>query len=124
MARPARCRKLIRVLPFAAPEGTTSVIDPGTRPGRNFAPERALPDTNVFDAVKGHVDALQSAGKRVMFALWSDGARDRMSHLLADHRLLNLVNVDSWPQALARPSIEIALAVLGIECGSRPTPSR
>ena len=109
--------KLIRVLPFAAPEGTTSVIDAGTRPGRNFAPERALPDTNVFDAVKGHVDALQSAGKRVMFALWSDGARDRMSHLLADHRLLNLVNVDSWPQALARPSIEIALAVLGIESG-------
>src|SRR5215468_563605 len=109
--------KLIRLAPFAAPEGATAVIDASTRPGRNFAPERSQPDANVFDAVKDHVHALQSAGKRVVFALWSDGARDRMSHVLADHAVLNLVNVETWPQALARPAHEIALAVLGLESG-------
>jgi len=109
--------KLVRLAPFAAPAETPAVIDAATRPGRNFAPERARPDTNVFEAVKAHVDALQSAGKRVVFALWSEGARDRMSHLLAEHALLNLVNVDSWPQAQARPAFEIALAVLGLEAG-------
>ncbi len=109
--------RLARVAPFAAPEGSAPAIDAGTRPGRNFAPERARPDANVFEAVKEHVDALQSARKRVVFALWSDGARDRMSHVLADHALLNLVNVESWPQALARPATEIALAVLGLESG-------
>ena len=66
------------------------MIDAGTRQGRNFAPERTQPGANVFEAVKAHVDGLQSAGKRVVFALWSDGARDRMSHVLADHELLNL----------------------------------
>jgi transcription-repair coupling factor (superfamily II helicase) len=109
--------RLVRVLPFNAPEGAGAVIDAGTRLGRNFAPERTQPDANVFDAVKDHVNALLAARKRVVFALWSDGARDRMSHVLADHAILNLVNVRSWPEALARPAHEIALAVLGLETG-------
>jgi transcription-repair coupling factor (superfamily II helicase) len=92
------------------------MLDAATRPGRNFAPERAQ-GGNVFEAVKAHVDALQAAGKRVVFALWSEGARERMSHVLADHGLLNLANRATWPEALARPASEIALAVLGLEAG-------
>jgi len=71
----------------------------------------------VFEAVRVHVEALQSSGKRVVIALWSEGARERMSHVLADHRLLNLRNVATWAEALARPKPEIALAVLGLEAG-------
>jgi transcription-repair coupling factor (superfamily II helicase) len=107
----------VRLTQFAAPEGTASVIDAGTRQGRNFAPERTQPDANVFEAVKTHVDALQSAGKRVVFALWSDGARDRMSHVLADHKILNLTPVESWPAMLALPKPQVGLAVLGLEQG-------
>ena len=40
-----------------------------------------------------------------------------MEHVLADHGLLNLAPVASWPQALALPRHQIALAVLGIESG-------
>ena len=40
-----------------------------------------------------------------------------MAHVLAEHELLNLTPVASWPQALALPRHEIALAVLGIESG-------
>jgi transcription-repair coupling factor (superfamily II helicase) len=58
--------KLARLVAFAAPEGAGAAIDAATRQGRNFAPERAQPDANVFDAVKEHVNALQSAGKRVV----------------------------------------------------------
>ena len=112
--------RLVRLVPFAAPEGATpdgAILDAATRPGRNFAPERAQAERNVFEAVKAHVDALQAGGKRVVFALWSEGARERMSHVLADHGLLNLVNRATWPEALARPAPEIALAVLGLESG-------
>ena len=109
--------RLVRLTPFAAPEGTASVLDAGTRQGRNFAPERTRPDANVFEAVKAHVDALQSAGKRVVFALWSDGARDRMSHVLADHKIHTLTAVDDWPAMLALPKPQVGLAVLGIESG-------
>ncbi|HEY4821376.1 MAG TPA: DEAD/DEAH box helicase, partial [Xanthobacteraceae bacterium] len=109
--------ELVRMTPFAVPESTERVIEAGTRPGRNFAPERLQPEGNVFDAVRQHVESLQQAGKRVTIALWSDGARDRMSHVLADHRIFNLVNVASWPDAQARPRPEVSLAVLGLESG-------
>jgi transcription-repair coupling factor (superfamily II helicase) len=89
----------------------------GARQGRNFAAERAEPGANVFEAVSAHASALQTAGKRVAIALWSEGARERMSHVLTDHKLHNLTPVASWPQALSLPKPTIALAVLGIESG-------
>ena len=106
---------LARLTPFAVPE--TDVLDVGARSGRNFAAERAEPGANVFEALGAHVLALHAAGKRVAIALWSEGARDRMSHVLADHKLHNLQSIDSWPQALALPKPTVALAVLGIESG-------
>src|SRR4029079_1403608 len=66
---------------------------------------------------RDHVAALQVAGKRVILALWSEGSRDRMRHVLTDHKIVNLTNVRSWAEALARPKVEIALAVLGLETG-------
>jgi transcription-repair coupling factor (superfamily II helicase) len=107
---------LARLSPFAVPEAA-NVIDTGARAGRNFVAERAEPNANVFEAVTKHVQALQGAGKRVAVALWSDGARERMSHVLADHKLHNLSPVASWPQALALPKASVALAVLGVESG-------
>ena len=106
---------LVRLTPFAVPE--TNALDVGARQGRNFAAERAEPGANVFEAVSAHASALQSAGKRVAIALWSEGARERMSHVLADHKLHNLTPVANWPQALGLPKPTIALAVLGIESG-------
>src|SRR5262249_36784097 len=43
--------------------------------------------------------------------------RERMSLVLADHGLMNLTTVESWPEAVARPKPEVALAVLGLESG-------
>ena len=78
------------------------------------APSRAR---NVFEAVTKHVTALQAGGKRVIIALWSEGARERMSHVLADHGLANLTPVGSWQEALTLPKPQVALAVLGLESG-------
>jgi transcription-repair coupling factor (superfamily II helicase) len=107
---------LARLTQFAVPDAV-NVIDVGARAGHNFSAERAEPGANVFEAVSKHVLARQAAGKRVAIALWSEGARERMSHVLADHQLHNLTTVGSWPQALALPKHTVALAVLGIESG-------
>ena len=107
---------LARLTSFAAPE-QANVIEVGAHPGHNFTAERATPGANVFEAVTKHVHALQSAGKRAIVALWSDGSRERMAHVLAEHGLLNLAPVASWPQALALPRPQVALAVLGVESG-------
>ncbi|HET9902413.1 MAG TPA: transcription-repair coupling factor, partial [Xanthobacteraceae bacterium] len=103
--------------PFAAPEGTGEAIDLETRQGHNFAAERSEPNANVFEAVARHVQALQTDRKRVVIALWSVGSRERMGHVLEEHGLANLVDVASWPQALAQPRSSVALAVLGLESG-------
>src|SRR5262249_51196057 len=76
---------LARLTPFADPDA--GAVDAGTRQGRNFAPERAEAEANVFDAVTKHVHALQARSKRVVIAMWTEGSRDRMSHVLADHGL-------------------------------------
>jgi transcription-repair coupling factor (superfamily II helicase) len=114
---------LARLTPFAMPDGQGQgrghgpVIDIGTKQGRNFAAERAEPGRNVFEAVTKHVADLQAGGKRVIVALWSEGARERMSHVLADHALANLAPVASWREALALAKPQVALAVLGLESG-------
>ena len=111
-----RVAALARFTPFAVPDAA-NVIDIGARQGRNFAAERAEPDANVFEAVTRHVEALQASGKRVAVAMWSEGARERMSHVLVDHRLHNLSPVESWADAQRLPKYAVALAVLGIESG-------
>ena len=108
---------LARLSPFAAPEGTTDAVEIAAHAGRNFVAERSELGSNVFEAVKKHVEGLQAARKRVVIALWSEGSRERMGHVLAEHGLLNLTPVASWPQALALSRPEVALAVLGVETG-------
>jgi transcription-repair coupling factor (superfamily II helicase) len=109
--------QLARLTPFALPEGSGPVVDIGARQGRGFAAERAQEGGNVFDAVRDHVQALQAAHKRVAIAMWSDGSRDRMSHVLTDHRLMNLAPAESWSNMLALPKPAIALITLGLESG-------
>ena len=110
---------LARLTPFAVPEG------PGhgrstSAPGRAAisppsAPSRAR---NVFEAVTKHVAALQAGGKRVIIALWSEGARERMSHVLADHGARQSDAGRRHGRKRWRcPSPQVALAVLGLESG-------
>ncbi|MHC2334660.1 transcription-repair coupling factor [Bradyrhizobium sp. USDA 4454] len=108
---------LARLTPFAVPEGSPDVFDAGARQGRNFAPERADTNVNVFEAVVGHIGALQSQRKKVVVALWSEGSRDRMGAMLRDHKLLNTTSVNTWRIVQATPRNETMLAVLGMESG-------
>jgi transcription-repair coupling factor (superfamily II helicase) len=108
---------LAKLSPFDAPDTASDTIEIGAHAGHNFSAERATPGANVFEAVTRHAFARQAAGKRVAIALWSEGSRERMAHVLAEHGLANLTPVKSWPDALAFPRHQIALAVLGLESG-------
>jgi transcription-repair coupling factor (superfamily II helicase) len=107
---------LARLSPFAVPD-ERDVVDVGARTGRNFAAERTDGKANVFDAVTAHVKALQGDGRRVAIALWSEGSRERMKHVLADHGLQRLVPVEDWRGVTASDADAVSLAVLGIETG-------
>jgi len=106
-----------RLTPFAVPEQGGTAVDIGAHAGRDFAAERNENAATVFDAVTKHVETLQAGGRRVVIALWSEGARERMSHVLSEHGLHNLSTVASWPEVQALPKPQVALAVLGLEAG-------
>ena len=72
--------------PFTlAPGGGRIILSGGTRKGRDFALERNDANANVFEAAVFHIRALQKSGKRVVLAAASEGARDRLGNVLADH---------------------------------------
>ena len=113
----ALAKNLVRELtPFQAPESMTSV-DAGGRKGRDFAPERAAGNVNVFQAAADHLKALQASGKRMLVASWTEGSAERMGGVLSDHGLAAIRRVENWPDALKLHDSAVGLACLGIEHG-------
>ncbi|MDQ0510836.1 transcription-repair coupling factor [Ancylobacter amanitiformis] len=100
---------------FALPE-SKDVLDLDGRPARSFAPERADPDAALFQIAADYLrDTARK--KRTILAAWSDGSRDRLATVLADHGLKGTQTVGTRDAAEALPKGVIALGVLGIESG-------
>ncbi len=109
---------IVRVTPFAVPPSSKGlVIDCGARAGRTFAAERKDENANVFQAAADHIRATLDAGKQVIVAGWSDGSRERLSHVLSDHGLKHQELVSSLIQARGVKKGVVALAVVGLEQG-------
>ena len=53
----------------------------------------------MFDAAVAHIRALRGPGLNVIVAGWSDGSRERLSHVLAEHGLKSVELVSSYAQA-------------------------
>jgi len=89
-----------RFTPFHQEE-TDAVIDMGAVAGRNFAAERAQDSVNLFEAAASHAAALSKAGKRVLFASWTEGSSERLGAMLADHGLGRVPLAPYWQAAKA-----------------------
>ncbi|MCC2099659.1 MAG: transcription-repair coupling factor, partial [Hyphomicrobiales bacterium] len=107
---------LARVSPFAVPDSPHGMsVDLGAGVGRSFAPERADENANVFEAAVRHIETLRESGKRVILAGWSDGSRERLGHVMAEHGLKKIEPVSSLAQTIGLKAV--ALAVIGLEQG-------
>ena len=95
-------RPLHLATPFHEPE-SARVIDFEVDSARDFAPERSQ-NVNVYEAVVEHVSALRKAGKKVVLASYSAGARERLKGLLGDHGLKKAVEAETWQEALGASS--------------------
>ena len=107
---------LLRVLqlsPLRQPPGP-GVLDAQGRAGRNFSLGRQQDNVNIFKALRDHVEA-ESAAHGVVIASWSEGARERLQGLLAEHGL-----TDAKPLADARGITgkgQVGLTVWPLESG-------
>ena len=108
---------VVQISTHAVPDGRSLVVDVGGKSGRNFAPERADDAKNVFEAAAEHVRTLQAASKHVIIAAWSDGSRERLAGVLADHGLTATQPIASLTQGLHYKGKKAALAVFGLEQG-------
>jgi transcription-repair coupling factor (superfamily II helicase) len=109
-------RDVRELSPFQAPESMRAV-DAGGKQGRDFAPERAQGNTNVFQIAADHIKALQSAKKRVLVATWSAGSADRIGGLLSDHGIGAIRQVEFFTDAAKLHEDAVGVAVLGLEHG-------
>jgi transcription-repair coupling factor (superfamily II helicase) len=115
--RPLAPHQVTRFSPFAKAEGQgAEVVDAGGRPGRLFNEVRAQ-GGNVFDAAAQHAAALLQQGRRVVIAAWTQGSRERLAHLFAEHGF-GAVQMVAHHNELARLAPgKVALAVLALERG-------
>jgi transcription-repair coupling factor (superfamily II helicase) len=94
-----------------------AVVDMGARQGRSFAPERQRDSVNLFESTADHARALAAAGKRVLFASWSEGSSERLGSMLADHGLKGIPIASYWDQARAADPKSPQRVVLPLEHG-------
>jgi transcription-repair coupling factor (superfamily II helicase) len=108
-------RTHVEITPFERPE--SSAISFGGRQGRTFAAERAEAGGNVYDAVRGHVQALHGASKRVVLCAWSEGSAERLSTILRDHDVGAIADAKNWEEVLTRDKALINIIVQPLEEG-------
>ena len=78
-------RRILQFNPLAQGSGP-GVINAGGRIGRSFAPERQQDNISLFGALSDYVKAKRNDSS-VVIASYSEGARERLSGLMADEGL-------------------------------------
>jgi len=104
--------------PFAqGGDEASGIFDAQARKGRSFAPERANPGANVFDAVIAHARNIRAQGHAALIVGWSEGSRERLETILSDHGLSTLRSVADFETANRLAAGEIGIGVWGLEEG-------
>jgi len=112
-ARHLAARDVVRLSPFAA----AGDDDMAAKPGEGFADVRVDPNANVFDAVGERIKAHTAAGRRVLVSAHTEGSRDRLTGLLAEHGVGDLAAVETAGELSALAAGAVATAVLPMESG-------
>ncbi len=105
-----RRRVQFHPLPQATGPG---VVDAGGRIGRNFAPERQQENISLFAALADHVKKKLDQGP-VVIASWSEGARERLTGLIEDEGLAEVIPITNATRVGKRG---LHLAVWALDTG-------
>ena len=105
-------RRVIQFNPLQQATGL-GVTDAGGRIGRNFSPERQQESISLFGAVADHIRVKLETGN-VVLAAYSEGAAERLGHLLEDHEIEGAATIRRAKDLGKR---EIALTVWPLETG-------
>ncbi len=88
-------RRVVQLAPLPQAVGM-GVVDAGGRIGRNFSPERQIENISLFSVLKDHIQEKLADGP-VVIASYSEGARERLTGLIEDegiHEVVPIRNLD------------------------------
>jgi transcription-repair coupling factor (superfamily II helicase) len=109
---------VITLSPFDLPASDQQpVYSVHAQAGRNFAPERATPGANVYEAVRDHINTLRQRGKRIVVSAWTEGAAERLETILSDHGVAPITRGQSWRDIQGRPKDVVGTIVISVENG-------
>ncbi|MAF49938.1 MAG: transcription-repair coupling factor [Rhodospirillales bacterium] len=110
-------RSILTLQPFAAPGDAAGIEDAGGKPGRDFAEVRARPGENVFDALRLYMDEVVDAGGKVILAAVSEGSRQRLLKIAAEHGISAAPATEPWRILASDARHNIWAVVLDIQHG-------
>ncbi len=84
-------QRVVQLNPLPQATGP-GVVDAGGRIGRNFSPERQMESVSLFEAFADHIKAKLLEGP-VIVASYSEGARERLTGLIEDEGLSEVIPV-------------------------------
>ena len=94
-----------------------AILNLASKPSRDFAPERADTNINVWISLRDYVRELKKNKKDVIIAAWTEGSAERLAHVLQEHDLSNLYSLPNFDALKLMLKTNIGLAVLPIEHG-------
>lgn len=105
--------------PGPAPILPLGVLNFGGHPGHSFADTELqnVPHRSVFDAVVAEILAHQAAGRQVVLACWTEGSRERLKSILADHGMTRIAFLETHAASAALSPGTLGLCVLEMERG-------
>jgi transcription-repair coupling factor (superfamily II helicase) len=112
-----RGRITVKLSPFAASGEDADAFDAGARPARNFAAERADPNTSLFEAVGAYLEGERKAGRHVAVAAFTAGSAERLASVLRERGIADLRRIADGTALSALPHSAVGLALLAIEQG-------
>lgn len=107
-------KEAVEILPFGSPEGAAR--DGGARKGRDFADIRALPDGDIFGALRTHLVHLASGGRKNLIACYSEGSRDRLKGMMV-HAGIACKDCEAFDEIKKVGAHEAGLCILGMQHG-------
>jgi transcription-repair coupling factor (superfamily II helicase) len=107
-------RAVLALSPFAASEGQR---DAGGRLGRDFADVRVTPGADLFQAFADFLKEEHKAKRRTLLAVQGEGARERLIHMLSEHKAAGVVAPSSWAEAVKAPLGTLPVVLWGLEKG-------
>ncbi|MFT4359133.1 transcription-repair coupling factor [Bartonella bacilliformis] len=105
--------------PFNVPKTSEqiTVFHVNVIPGYDFVKERNAQDKNIFLSVVDHISSLQSAGKKILLACWSEGSMDSLLQVLDEYGLKKVEIAKSLSTVKTSSSHSIFAAVIMIDHG-------